>query len=110
MAKKIMMQIEKMLLKLFAERAIIINKIVVIGSYSKSLNKLGSDIDIIVISSNFRNRDIFERVEATSGIHRELVRKLNKPIDIMYYSDVEWERGRSLIINEAKQSGEIIYG
>jgi len=28
----------------------------------------------------------------------------------IYYSDEEWERGNSLIINAAKEDGEVVYG
>jgi hypothetical protein len=38
------------------------------------------------------------------------LRKALKPFDIMYYSDEEWEEGNSLIINAAKEEGEVIYG
>ena len=38
-----------------------------------------------------------------------MVRKTNKPVDIIYYSDEEWDGNESLIIREAKRTGKIIY-
>jgi len=38
-----------------------------------------------------------------------LVRKLKIPFDLIYYSDEEWENENFLIINEAKEKGEVIY-
>jgi len=100
----------KILLGLFEKKGLTIQKIVIFGSFLKGIKKEDSDIDIIIVSKNFRDKGIFEKVELTSGIGNELVRKIQKPFDIMYYSDEEWEKGHSLIINAAKNEGELIYG
>jgi len=109
MAKKETIEIEKFLRESFQQRRITINKIVIFGSYARREERQDSDIDIIIVSKDFRDKDIFERVKLTNGIHRELVKKIMKPLDIMYYSDIEWNKSYSLIINTAKQEGEIIY-
>ena len=31
------------------------------------------------------------------------------PFDMMYYSPSEWEEGNSLIINAAKEEGEVVF-
>jgi predicted nucleotidyltransferase len=103
-------ELSEILTELLEQRGISIYKIVIFGSFAKGLSKEDSDIDIIIVSKDFRNKSIFERVELTAGINRELVRKTMKPFDIMYYSDEEWEEGNSLIINAAKEEGEVIYG
>ena len=110
MDKKEILKVEHTLQKLFRQRKICVDKIVVFGSYARGKERRSSDIDIIVVSENFREKDIFERVELTSGIHRELVKQLRKPVDIMYYSDREWDKGYSLIINVAKEEGRVISG
>jgi len=110
MDKKEILKVEHILQKLFRQRKICVDKIVVFGSYARGKERRSSDIDIIVVSENFREKDIFERVELTSGIHRELVKQLKKPVDIMYYSDREWDKGYSLIINAAKEEGSVISG
>ena len=90
------------------QKGIDVDRIVVFGSYARGEEKKGSDIDIIIVSRNFEGKDIFERVEIASGLHRELVEKTMMPADIMYYSPTEWEQGNSLIINQAKEEG-IVY-
>jgi predicted nucleotidyltransferase len=110
MAKKEIIKVRDILRELLQQRGISISKIVVFGSYAKGIEKEDSDIDIIVVSKVFRGKSIFERVELTAGIGRELVKKFIKPFDIIYYSDEEWKKGNSLIINSAKKEGEIIYG
>jgi len=110
MVNKEIIAIKKILLSLFQKKGIKITKIAIFGSYAKGKQKENSDIDIIIVSSDFRNKDIFEKVKLTTGIGRELVKRTKKPFDIMYYSDLEWNKGHSLIINAAKKEGKIIYG
>lgn len=111
MAKKIdIKHIEHTLKELLQNKGIDIHKIVVFGSFAKNTQKKDSDIDIIVVSKDFRDKDIFARVRITRGIHRQLVEKIVKPFDIIYYSDREWEKGNSVIINAAKEEGVVIHG
>ena len=110
MAKKEFIEAREIIQELFQEREINLHKIIIFGSQAKNKGNQDSDIDIIVVSKDFRNKDIFEKVEVTSGIHRELVNRLKKPVDIMYYSDKEWDKGYSIIINAAKEEGAVIYG
>jgi predicted nucleotidyltransferase len=110
MVKREIIKIKKILKTLLKERGIDVEKIVVFGSYAKSKEKEDSDIDIMIVSKDFRNKDIFQRVELTRGIHRKLIDEIMKPFDIMYYSDEEWVAGNSLIINAAKEEGVVIYG
>ncbi|OHB84423.1 MAG: hypothetical protein A3J73_00940 [Planctomycetes bacterium RIFCSPHIGHO2_02_FULL_38_41] len=76
---------------------------------ARRVSREDSDIDIIIVSKDFKNKSIFERVELTTGIGRELVKKTMEPFAIMYYSDEEWNKGASLIINTAKEDGVVIY-
>jgi len=105
----IKLEICKILCSLLKERDISVYKIVFFGSFARGDLKDDSDIDVMIISKNFRDKTIFERVEMTLGIGREIVRRFKKPFDIMYYSDEEWNEGNSLIINSAKEEGEVIY-
>lgn len=89
------------------QRGINIDKIAIFGSYAKGKQKKGSDIDIIIVSKDFEDKDIFERISTVRGLHGELVKKINMPADIMYYSPAEWKKGSSLIIQQAKEKGQI---
>ena len=108
MAKRKVIRTISVLKDLTRQKGIDVDRIVVFGSYARGEEKKGSDIDIIIVSRNFEGKDIFERVEIASGLHRELVEKTMMPADIMYYSPTEWEKGNSLIINQAKEEG-IVY-
>jgi len=109
MVKKEFIVIKNFLQRLLEQKNISVDKVIFFGSYARGEEKETSDIDIIVVSRSFRNKDIFKRVELASGVHRELVKKIMRPVDIIYYSDVEWKKGKSLIISAAKQKGEVIY-
>ena len=108
MAKRKNIKAINILKELVKQRGMDVDKIVVFGSYARGEEKKGSDIDIIIVSRDFEDKDIFERVKLASGLHRQLVEKTMMPADIMYYSPSEWEEGNSLIINQAKEEG-IVY-
>lgn len=109
--KKIIKEkLKNVLSQLLQEKGIKANKIIIFGSFVKGEFKKDSDIDVIVISRDFRNKNIFERVKLTTGIGRKLVKKFKEPFDLIYYSDEEWNKKNFLIINQAKKYGEVIYG
>jgi predicted nucleotidyltransferase len=102
--------IRDLLERLLKERGITINKIILFGSFIKGGFDKESDIDIIIVSKDFRDKGIFERIEKTTGIGRELVKRFKVPFDLIYYSDEEWEKRNLLLINEAREYGKVIYG
>jgi len=106
--KNIKTQIVKILTKMFQQRGISLDKIVIFGSLARGMEREDSDIDIIIVSKDFRKKSIFERVELITGIGRELVRRTKKPYDMLFISDQEWEKGNSLVINAAKKEGQIL--
>lgn len=110
MLKKEIIDTKNGLLQFLKEKKISVSKIVVFGSFAEGRERKDSDIDIIIVSKNFRHKSIFEKIDAVKGIHRSLVRRVKRPFDIMYYSDVEWKEENSFILNAAKHTGKIIYG
>lgn len=102
--------IRNLLEKLLQEKGIAINTIVLFGSFVKGNFGQESDIDVIIVSPNFRDKSIIERAKLTTGVGRELVKRFKIPFDLIYYSDEEWERKDYILINEAKEYGEVIYG
>ncbi|MFB3895378.1 MAG: nucleotidyltransferase domain-containing protein [bacterium] len=109
MAKKEINKLTQIIQDTLQQKHIDIDKIVIFGSYAKGNINVHSDIDMIVVSKKFRNKNLFQRIKLIGNLHRELVNRINKPFDIMYYSDDEWRKGNSLVINAAKEDGMIIY-
>ena len=109
MAKRDVIKAKNLLFQLFRRRNIYLNKIIFFGSYAKNAVNPHSDIDIIVVSKDFRGKDIFERVGLANGISTDIMRAIHKPVDMLYYSDKEWEKGHSIIAHTAKNEGLIFY-
>jgi predicted nucleotidyltransferase len=105
MAKKAIVKAKNILFKLLWDRNINVDKIIIYGSYARNTTRPESDIDMMVVSRDFRNKDIFQKVAMVRGIHSDIVRQINKPVDLLFYSDKEWENGTSILINTAKNEG-----
>jgi len=86
-----------------------LNKLILFGSNSAGRNSKESDIDLIVISDDFRNKNLFAKAEMMGNLEWELVKKTNTPFDILYYSTDQWKNSDSLIITEAKEKGKIVF-
>ena len=105
MVKQELLRTKNILSVLFRERKIKLDRVVFFGSQVTSKAGKDSDIDIIAVSKNFRGKDIFAKIEMANGISAALVKVLHKPVDLLYYSDKEWESGSSIIMNTAKHEG-----
>ena len=95
--------------KTFHEKKMELDKIILFGSSADVIKKENNDIDLIVISRNFRKKSYDKRIFALKNLNRDIVKKTDKPVDILYYSDEEWNEDSSLIIREAKKTGKVIY-
>jgi len=102
-------KIKDIILRYMDNKGFSTNKIVVFGSFAKGIETRESDIDIIIVSKNLRDKNLFDKVSLMSDVHVELVKKCKRPFDIMYYSDEEWKNGFSYIIKIAKKEGEVIF-
>jgi predicted nucleotidyltransferase len=61
-----------------------------------------SDIDLIIISKSFKNKDIFERAEMTLKQEIETQRKFNIPLDVLNMSPEEYENAQQAKMYKAK--------
>ena len=64
---------------------------------------------MVVVSKNFRNKDIFERVELIKEAEIMTIKKFMVPLDIVTMTPEEFESETSLIAEYAKR-GEVVYG
>lgn len=101
--------IKETIIHVFNEKKIPISKIIFFGSYNKGIPTKESNVDLLVLSDFFENKNIFQKAKATDGLEWILVKKFKIPFVILYYSNSEWENSNSLIISEAKNSGTFIY-
>jgi predicted nucleotidyltransferase len=109
MAEASIEQIKDTIISFFKAKDIIINKIIHFGSSSTGAFDENSDIDLLILSDEFENKNIFQKAKSTDGLEWLLVRKYKKPFDILYYSNSDWETSNNLIITEVQRTGKIIY-
>jgi predicted nucleotidyltransferase len=97
------------LYELLDKENIRVNKLILFGSYAMDNQRSDSDIDYIVVSHDYRELSLLEAIDNTIQIDKALVSEFLIPFDILYYSDIEWEAGQSIAINEAKKYGIVLY-
>ncbi len=85
-------------------KSVSINKIILFGSYMTGQFKEGSDIDLVIISDDFKNKTYWERIDILS----DAIYEVFKPIEAVALTSEEWEKGESMVIDYAR-NGEVVY-
>lgn len=75
-----------------------VKEIILFGSYASGNYKEESDIDLVVISDDFKEMDLLDRL-GILGLAKKGIRN-RKPMEILGYSEEEYN---------AKESGSFIY-
>ncbi|MHC1775572.1 MAG: nucleotidyltransferase domain-containing protein [Lentimicrobium sp.] len=68
-----------------------VDSIALFGSALSGNMHEDSDIDLIIISSDFRNKDIFERSAMTMKPEIETLKKFKIPMDVINLTSEEYE-------------------
>ena len=91
------------------KRKLKINKIIIFGSAAKYGLRGNSDLDIIVLSDNFRRINFIRRLELLSRARKGLCREVS--MDIIGYTPEEFKElsKESAVLNEAKKNGKVIW-
>jgi len=76
------------------------------GSQAKGKATRESDIDVVIISEDFRNKDIFERAAMTKDAEIRTLKKFMIPLDIVTLTPEE--NNASLIAAYAREA-EVVY-
>lgn len=87
-----------------------VNNVFLFGSYATGKTHKDSDVDLIVISSDFRNMDFLKRMEMLSSFRQaEITRSV--PMDIIGYTPKEFAEidKESIIMRQAKKEGTMIF-
>ena len=85
-------------------RGIIVQKLILYGSYADGTNHEGSDIDIVVISDDFTGKDYWERIE----ILTDVIYEIDAPIEAVAMTREEWDNGE-LFITDFARNGEVFF-
>ena len=92
----------------FQETGLNIEKIILFGSQANGEATEESNIDIIVVSRDFCNKDIFKRARLTKEAEILTIRKFMIPFNILTMTPEEFEGEDSLLSDYARE-GEIVY-
>ena len=109
MVKNAIIEAVKYLENCLESKGLSISKIILFGSQAKGETTGESDIDILVISTDFRGKDIFERAALTEDAEIMTIKKFMIPLDIITMTPEELESETSLIADYVKD-GEVLYG
>ncbi len=105
MDKKTVLEIISSFRKAIESKGIKTNKLILFGSYATGRYREDSDIDVVVISQDFNDKGYWERIDILSSA----IYQVFQPIEAVAMTPEEWERGKSLLVDYAKD-GEVVYG
>ena len=97
----------KFLKQCLKENGLNISKIILFGSQATGITD-DIDVDILIISNDFKNKDIFERARLTKDAEIKTIRKFMVPLDIVTLTSEEFENETSPVAEFAK-SGKIMF-
>jgi predicted nucleotidyltransferase len=108
MAQKRASEIVKFFHECLREKGLKVSKIVVFGSQARGTATEESDIDIVVISEEFKRKNIFKRANLTKDAEIRTIKKFMVPLDIITMTPEEYEN-RTALGAEYSQVGEIVF-
>ncbi|MDR0812353.1 MAG: nucleotidyltransferase domain-containing protein [Paludibacter sp.] len=72
------------------------NRIALFGSFAKGNFHENSDIDMIVISSDFEGKNLLERIDMTAKAKIDVKRKFVIPMDILLKTPKEYDNSKQI--------------
>ena len=89
------------------ESGLDVEKLILFGSQAKGTAREDSDIDVAVVSPDFRDKDIFDRVDMTAKAGSDTIMKFIVPLDLVMLTPEEYESRSSPIASFAHEGEEI---
>ena len=108
MDKRTILKLVNYLAECFEEKGVSVSKIILFGSYAQGNATKDSDVDLAVISDNFRRKGISKRAEIIGPVHYKVVEKFLAPMDIVAMSPEDLESEKSLVAGFVRK-GKVIY-
>lgn len=91
--------------KALEKQGIRTSKIILYGSWAKGRQEEGSDIDIVVISEDFKDKGYWERIQILS----DAIYEIFEPVEAIAMTPEEWGKEDTYISNYAR-NGEVFFG
>ena len=103
MGKKDVLNILKRLRDALENGNIHIDQMILFGSWAKGTQHEGSDIDVVIVSNDFKGKDYWTRI----NILTEAIYKIFAPIQAVAVTPQEWDSNENAVCEFAKK-GEVI--
>lgn len=94
--------------KRLVDKRLNVSKIVLFGSQAEGKFRAESDVDIVLISEDFKNKSIFKRLELIKEAEIATIKKFMIPLDVIMMTPEEFEGGTSLVSEYAK-NGKVLF-
>lgn len=107
MDKKVILDLKKFKTALEVN-GIKVNRIIVYGSHAQDNARTDSDIDVAVISNNFRKLNILKRLELLGSVLARA--RIMAPIEALGYTEAEYRSPQkgTFLSDEIKLKGKVI--
>lgn len=103
MGKQDVLKILRRLRQLLEDKNVRVDRLILFGSWAKGTQREGSDIDVVVVSKDFEDKDYWARINILSrAIYQVLA-----PIQAVAMTPEEWESRESPVCDFARK-GEIV--
>ena len=89
-------------------KGISVNRIILFGSHAKGNATQESDVDVAIVSDDFRGKTIFERAALTKEAEILTIRKYLIPLDIITLTPEELESSASPV-SLFVRDGRVVY-
>jgi len=92
-------------LKDFLSKHIAVEHLVLFGSYANGSPRADSDIDVIVVSDDFKSMSVFDKISLLANASVAV----DSRIELIGVSTSEYEQAqRGSLLNDIKQSGRVL--
>ncbi|MGD0999633.1 MAG: nucleotidyltransferase domain-containing protein [Candidatus Brocadiia bacterium] len=92
------------------QQAVRISQLILFGSHARGAASEESDVDVLVVSDDFRDKDIFERARLIAGPERATIRRYQVPLDVILMTPEEFNSGASLLAQAARTGMVLLAG
>lgn len=107
MAEVAIAEVTDYLKRRLGEAGVRVERLVLFGSRAQDRADAQSDIDLAVVSSDFRGKDIFERVELTRVAEMDTVFKFHVPLDLILMTPEELASRSSPVAAVAREGKDV---
>jgi len=92
-------------IKDFLSKYIGVEHLILFGSYAKGFQRADSDIDVVVVSDDFKSMSAFDKISLLANVSVAV----DSRIELIGVTSNEYEQAqRGSLLNDIKQSGKVL--